>query len=219
MKLSKSFAKKCAVPLFCLLFQACFSTAGIPERAPVSEEKTVVRQSEPTKQETISIDGVQYTIPAMWHGQRLTAPVLTPSSFAKIPSKYAKDGAALYILAEIHAPLVAMLEKAEADGVLIQVESGYRSLRYQKKIFKKMLAKGRTFDDVIRFVAPPGYSEHMLGIAVDFSPSNWRFADLPQYQWLQDNAKEFGFIETYSRNNSAKMPWEAWHWKHTGVKN
>ena len=57
----------------------------------------------------------------------------------------------------------------------------------------------------------------MIGTSVDFHPSNWRFADTPQYPWLQQNADQFGFEETYSQKNSFKMPWEAWHWNYTGT--
>ena len=56
----------------------------------------------------------------------------------------------------------------------------------------------------------------MLGTALDFFPSNWKFADTEQYLWLQENAKEFGFEETYSKNNRFLMPWEAWHWNYVG---
>ena len=77
-----------------------------------------------------------------------------------------------------------------------------------------MLSEGRDFEDIIRYVAPPGYSNHMLGTAVDFSPSNWRFADTKQYLWLQENGHTFGFEEIYSETNRLKMPWEAWHWQY-----
>ncbi len=80
-----------------------------------------------------------------------------------------------------------------------------------------MMAKGRTFDDIIRYVAPPGYSEHMLGNAVDFYPSNWRFAETPQHAWLLKNANDFGFFNTYSQYNTLHMPWEAWHWNCTAT--
>jgi D-alanyl-D-alanine carboxypeptidase len=78
-----------------------------------------------------------------------------------------------------------------------------------------MLSEGREFDDIVRYVAPPGYSEHMLGTAVDFSPSNWRFADTDQHRWLLENAHRFGFENTYPEISETNMPWEAWHWNHT----
>lgn len=164
--------------------------------------------------ETITIDGHKYVVPPPWSGNRLEAPALDFSSFLKIPEKYTKDNSKIYILARAQPALVEMLSKAEEDGVFFQVESGYRSKSYQRKIFKRMFEEGRTFEDVVRYVAPPGYSNHMFGTAVDFYPSNWRFADTPQYKWLQDNAAKFNFDETYSEFNKMQMPWEAWHWNY-----
>ena len=111
-----------------------------------------------------------------------------------------------------------LLQAAEKDGISLKVESAYRSERYQKRIFKRMIAEGRSFDDIVRYVAPPGYSQHVLGTAVDFFPSNWRFADTEAYTWLRENAQRFGFEETYSRFNPMRIPWESWHWNFTGNK-
>jgi len=76
------------------------------------------------------------------------------------------------------------------------------------------MAAGRTWDDLVRYVAPPGYSEHMLGIAVDLYPSNWRFAATPAYAWLKEHAAEYHFVESYPEFNLESFPWEAWHWKY-----
>ncbi len=166
--------------------------------------------------EFVKIDGRKYQVPPPWAGQRIDVPVLTFKSFKKIPVQYTLNKSSIYVLAEAQPHLVAMLSKAEQDGVEIRTESGYRSENYQRDIFKRMLDKGRTFEDIIRYVAPPGYSNHMLGMAVDFYPSNWRFASTPQYAWLRENAHLFGFEETYSQYNRYKMPWEAWHWGYAG---
>lgn len=110
-----------------------------------------------------------------------------------------------------------LLEAAKEDGIVLKVESGYRSTGYQKKIFTRMMSEGRVFNDIIRYVAPPGYSQHALGTAVDFSPSNWEFSKRPDYRWLRDNAAQFGFTETYSKHNTQQYPWEAWHWSYAST--
>jgi len=181
----------------------------------VSEGQTEDKSDEVVV-EVVVIDGKKYNVPPPWTGHKIDAPVLTFESFKKIPTKYTYQNTAVYVLAQAQPHLIALLSKAEEDGVSIQVESGYRSENYQRRIFKRMLGEGRTFDDIVRYVAPPGYSQHMLGLAVDFHPSNWRFADTEQYRWLQENANLFSFSETYSQYNRYKMPWEAWHWSHTG---
>jgi D-alanyl-D-alanine carboxypeptidase len=166
--------------------------------------------------EKVIIDGQEYPVPSPWHGNRLYAPEYTFESFKKIPSEFTVNNSKVYVLAESQPHLVALLERAKEDGIDLRVESGYRSVSYQKRIFKRMFEKGRTFEDIVRYVAPPGYSQHMFGTAVDFYPSNWRFAETPQYIWLQENAHAFGFEETYSQYNALKMPWEAWHWNYAG---
>ena len=162
------------------------------------------------------IDGQTYSVPPPWIGSRIVAPEFDYTDFRQIPVEYTHMGSSIYILASAHGPLVEMLKAAKEDGIELKVESAYRSERYQKQIFKRMLEEGRTFEDIVRYVAPPGYSQHVLGTAVDFFPSNWRFADTPDYAWLKENAGQFGFAETYSRFNKMKMPWEAWHWNYTG---
>lgn len=168
--------------------------------------------------ETVTIDGTSYVIPPPWSGNRYTAPKFDFTDFQRIPVEYTHEESKVYILERAHHPLVELMQAAEKDGVHLRVESAYRSAGYQKRIFKRMLAEGRTFEDIVRYVAPPGYSEHMLGTAVDFFPSNWRFADTEAYAWLRANGERFGFEESYSRLNPLHIPWEAWHWNYTGEK-
>ena len=164
--------------------------------------------------ETIVIDGETHEIPPPWAGNKVTDPKLTYEDFKQIPVKYTLNNSKLYIVEEAHAYLVKMLKSAEEDGIILRVESGYRSAGYQRRIYKRMISEGRTFDDIVRYVAPPGYSNHMLGTAVDFYPSNWRFADTEEYTWLKTNGSNYFFEEVYSENNPKRLPWEAWHWQY-----
>ncbi len=191
------------------VMSACNSSVSATLQESLSPSENIVTDEQ---QEIVVINGTTHNIPAQWIGKKVIAPELNYSDFRQIPVKYTHKGSKIYILATAHQPLVELLQAAEKEGITLQVESAYRSERYQKRIFKRMLDKGRTFDDIIRYVAPPGYSQHVLGTAVDFFPSNWRFADTPDYAWLRENGRLFGFEETYSQFNSMKMQWEAWHW-------
>jgi len=199
--------------LIITMLSACSSRAPIH---PVTVSPDSVKHAKKKEQlhEVVVIDGKTYSIPSPWTGNRIIAPEFKYTDFRQIPVEYTHKGTSLYILASVQGPLVAMLQAAKEDGIELKVESGYRSERYQKQIFKRMLAAGRTFADIVRYVAPPGYSQHALGRAVDFFPSNWSFADTPGYAWLKENAGQFGFEETYLRSNRMKMPWEAWHWSY-----
>lgn len=166
--------------------------------------------------ETVTIDNESYQVPEPWAGNRQFPLYRNFDELLPIPQKYTYQESEIYILAEAYPSLVRMLDQAHLDGIDLKVESAYRSIHYQTRIFVRMLKQGRTFDDIIRYVAPPGYSQHMLGTAMDFYPSNWEFAETEQYRWLQENGQRFGFEETYSRNNRFRMPWEAWHWNYIG---
>ena len=166
--------------------------------------------------ETVIIDTLRFQVPEPWTGNRLFPTSRTIDELKQIPREHTHERTEIYILAEAYLPLLRMLEQARLDGIDLKVESAYRSMHYQTRIFVRMLKQGRTFDDIVRYVAPPGYSQHMLGTAMDFYPSNWEFAESEQYRWLQENGSKFGFEETYSKNNRYRMPWEAWHWNYTG---
>lgn len=179
-------------------------------------------KTETETQETFEIDGTTYVIPPRWEGKRIAAPSPAAIAFSQIPQTNTHNGTKLYISREANEALKKLMDEAQKDGIDLVVESGFRSYNYQMRIFTKLLNTGRKYEDIIRYVAPPGYSQHALGTAVDFYPSNWEFAGLPAYTWLQENANRFGFSETYPRISTDGSPWEAWHWnyqpEHRSVK-
>jgi len=166
--------------------------------------------------ETVIIDNIRYEVPQPWTGNRLFPTARNLDELRQVPTEYTVDGSEIYLLAEAFEPFRSMLAQARTDGIELLAESAYRSIHYQVRIFVRRMKKGHSFEEVCRSVAPPGYSEHMLGTAIDFHPSDWRFAETPQYQWLKDNAGRFGFEETYSRTNPYNIAWESWHWKYAG---
>jgi LAS superfamily LD-carboxypeptidase LdcB len=72
------------------------------------------------------------------------------------------------------------------------------------------------------FAAPPGRSEHQLGIAIDISvrdqKPNEYFGDSAVYQWMKVNAAEYGFVQSFTREDSLLFgtPEEPWHWRFVG---
>jgi len=168
--------------------------------------------------EVVVIDGVGYQVPTPWYGHKIEAKPLTVPPLMQIPVSLTENESKLFLLDEACLALMEMAASAEKYGIHFKIDSSYRSSWYQKKIFVRMMEEGREFKDIIRYVAPPGYSEHALGTVVDFTPSNWRFAETPAYTWLQKNAGSFGFFETLPEYPSIKTPWEAWHWRYLGVR-
>ncbi len=72
-----------------------------------------------------------------------------------------------------------------------------------------------------RQIAPPGFSEHHLGTALDFgigAPVGVDFARTPQAAWLAARAAEFGFALSYPPGSESVtgMVAEPWHYRYVG---
>jgi len=112
----------------------------------------------------------------------------------------------------------ARMKVAAANaGIDLQLVSAYRSIGYQTNILKKKLSEGQSLKRILRVSAPPGYSEHHSGRAIDLTthgckPLEEDFAKTRAYDWLRANARFFGFRESYPKNNRHQLAWEPWHW-------
>ena len=201
--LAKTLVQRCGQLHYCIALFVLL----LPLHALAEEEN---------REEFVEIESIRYPVPEPWAGYRVEAKPLRPPALVKIPVQYTENGSSLYLLEEACSALVAMASDAEQEGVALRADSSYRSAWYQKKIFVRLMKEGRSFEDVARYVAPPGYSEHALGTVVDFSPSNWRFAKTPAYAWLKKHASRYGFYETLPQSPKRKTPWEAWHWRYLG---
>ena len=109
-----------------------------------------------------------------------------------------------------------MQAAAAADGVTIWMQSGYRSVEYQTKLYtnKTNYYLNQGFDEATAkekaagIVNPPGYSEHNCGLAADLnSPEHTEltegFEDTAAFRWLQQHAGEYGFILRYPKGMEA----------------
>lgn len=112
-------------------------------------------------------------------------------------------------------------------GKKLLVGSGYRSPAYQLFLFVWYLNM-YDFDitKTVKRVAMPGYSEHCVAdtVAIDFITTDGvpqenderNFEDTKEYKWLLENAKKFGFEESYSKENTFGVSYEPWHWRYQG---
>ncbi len=110
-----------------------------------------------------------------------------------------------------------MREAAARDGIVLLPLSGFRSVVRQISLIRQRLASGRSIDDVLRFAAAPGYSEHHTGRALDIgSPEHIEldehFARTAAFRWLKRHAGTYGFHLSYPRGNRHGIAYEPWHW-------
>lgn len=106
---------------------------------------------------------------------------------------------------------------AAADGVLLLIVSGYRSIDYQARLIRKKLNADQSVSEILVVNAAPGHSEHHTGRAIDIAtpgsrPLTEEFEASDAFRWLEENAGRLGFSMSYPRNNPAGFIYEPWHW-------
>jgi len=147
-----------------------------------------------------------------------------PKNLVILPDRFNWLNVVQEVDERIEKPLEKMILDAEKDGMCLVVSSGYRSAEYQGKLVST--------SDISDFVAPVNGSEHQTGLAVDLQACPMKggkrddivqrlelakpFKELPEYQWLVENAGKYGFEQSFKSDNSniTGYPEEDWHWKY-----
>jgi zinc D-Ala-D-Ala carboxypeptidase len=115
-----------------------------------------------------------------------------------------------------------MLTAAKAEGVFPMPISGFRTIADQRILFEKQVERKGSEEAAAKWSAPPGYSEHHTGYAIDIGDMNsdtdlkMTFQDTNVYRWLVINAPKFGFEQSFPYNNPQGVSFEPWHWRYVG---
>ncbi|WP_416674236.1 M15 family metallopeptidase [Egbenema bharatensis] len=175
---------------------------------------------------------VGLTQPSLWsHAATLAAhfghlpypkadlPSLIPFPNQASPYPYAsRSGETLH--PDAAAALEAMINAARSDSVWIVLVSGFRDLTTQQRLFEDRTGVVGSVEEAAKFVAPPGYSEHHTGYAIDVTDGSglgfYAFEQTPAFQWMQVHAHEFGFELSFPLNNPQGIDFEPWHWRFVG---
>lgn len=131
-------------------------------------------------------------------------------------------------------------KSAETDRIPIKLNSGYRSIDWQRRYFVNQLqAAGVSTQQIINgqadsaivsvlhIVAPPGYSRHHTGYTIDLvcdDGSGHSFENTACFNWISaDNyakAKQTGWIPSYPEGVSNQGPEpEPWEYVWVGTEN
>ena len=119
--------------------------------------------------------------------------------------------------------LKKMQEDAEKDGVYLVFLSGFRSIKLQRQIFYSLKSiRNQNASERARVSAPPGYSEHSTGFAIDIGDAYVREADFEEsfentnaFQWLKNNAAKYHFRLSFDKKQTS-VDYEPWHWRYEG---
>lgn len=118
----------------------------------------------------------------------------------------------------------AMQAEARRSGIILVPISGFRSVAQQESLFFGIKEqRQQVVSQRAEVSAPPGYSEHHSGYAVDIGDGNMpatnlspRFAQTPAYQWLAKNAAKYSFELSFTPDNLQGVSYEPWHWRYIG---
>ena len=117
-----------------------------------------------------------------------------------------------------------MQAAAKADGINLTALSGFRDTETQDHLFFGV--KEQRVQDAAQRAevsAPPGYSEHHTGYAIDIGDGNapetnleTSFADTAAFRWLEQNALKYSFELSFPPDNKQGVSYEPWHWRFVG---
>lgn len=132
--------------------------------------------------------------------------------------------------------LERMLDDAAAAGYPMYLVSTHRSISYQDGLFQKKvneyISKGynrsKAEEEAAKWVAPPGTSEHNLGLVADIVSSDWYqhhgdltddFEETEHFKWLYENCANYGFILRYPKGATriTGIEYEPWHYRYVGT--
>ncbi len=119
--------------------------------------------------------------------------------------------------------LLKMRDDAKKDGINLVFLSGYRSISLQKDIFYSLKSiRNQIAAERAKVSAPPGYSEHSTGFAIDIGDAYKRetdfeveFENTDAFRWLKENAAKYHFKLSFNQNNK-NVDYEPWHWRYEG---
>ncbi len=117
-----------------------------------------------------------------------------------------------------------MVAAARQSGVELVLISGFRSLSDQEYLYFNIKAeRNQNAQERAKVSAPPGYSEHHTGYAIDVGDAHVPAANLredfektPAFRWLKANAARYSFELSFPRNNTQGVSYEPWHWRYVG---
>jgi len=119
--------------------------------------------------------------------------------------------------------LLEMRDEAKKNGIYLVFLSGYRSINLQNKIFYSLKSvRNQEAAERARVSAPPGYSEHSTGFAIDIGDATQRETDFElefektrAFRWLIKNAAKYHFKLSFNKDNKY-IDYEPWHWRYEG---
>ena len=118
-----------------------------------------------------------------------------------------------------------MRSAASKEGISLVLLSGYRSINLQRDIFyENKSIRNQTAIERAKVSAPPGYSEHSTGYAIDVGDGSYpnthfevEFEHTPAFKWMKKYAPKYHFVLSFPNENKQGVSYEPWHWRFEGT--
>ena len=122
------------------------------------------------------------------------------------------------------AAFLAMQRDAAEEGVQLRLLSAFRDQETQHDLFfPVMVERSQRPEERAQVSAPPGYSEHHTGYALDLGDARHPELDLEAtfdrsaaFTWLQQHASRYHFRLSFPADNLQGVAYEPWHWRWEG---
>lgn len=233
------FLGSCFVILALLIAIIVFVVKAIisePEASSKQESSAVSEVASSEQQETVSsgptlVTRGEYTLDADF-GMLLLVNGENPlpdsydsdirEFLVEIDGQYRNNDNVTQIHKDVYPYITAMVANAQKDGVDLRVWSPFRSYAIQKDLFRQQVARvGGDEEKAATVVARPGTSEHNTGLCADFNMASDTFETTEMYEWMVENAEDYGFVMRYSAEKQAitGVIHESWHWRFVGINN
>ncbi len=138
----------------------------------------------------------------------------------EIDPEYRNNNYVTQIHKDVYPYITAMVAAAQADDVELYVWSPFRSYAIQSDLFNKQVDRvGGDEALAATVVARPGTSEHNTGLCADFNVASDSFEDTQMFEWMLENAEDYGFILRYpaDKQDITGVIYESWHWRFVGI--
>lgn len=210
-----------------LLIVACGADPQQPAPAPINSARPIITSAAASQTPAVvaapQLPSDPTLIAVVNKTRGLSPPTYVPPDLVRISPEFTSSVEIQMLRAPASEALTRMLSDARSQGIFIKVNSGYRSYDYQAADLRgEIISLGCA--QALQEVAPPGHSEHQLGLAVDLTSADvgWDlvggFGQTPEGKWLAANAATYGFVLSYPSGKAAEAVTgyisEPWHYRY-----
>ncbi len=112
--------------------------------------------------------------------------------------------------ARVSGAAQALVEAARREGIRLSANSSFRTMRHQRRLCRDDLGC-RTGNHTL--VAPPGHSQHQLGVAIDFAGTRVTAAGSCERRAEDPTSRVWTFLHRHAgRFGFRQYAAESWHW-------